>query len=152
MTRVTSPATTGILTGLVLVCWVVSVPAPAQSGARYKARLSTVPIDFVTAPKIAGSGSATAVLTGTKLVVSGTFDGLISPATVARVHRGPLGIRGPAVLELTVTAGTSGTIAGTLELKTNQVEDLKQRRLYIQLHSEKAPEGNLWGWLLPQEP
>jgi hypothetical protein len=21
----------------------------------------------------------------------------------------------------------------------------------VQLHSEKAPEGNLWGWLLPQE-
>jgi hypothetical protein len=24
-------------------------------------------------------------------------------------------------------------------------------RFYIQLHSEKAPEGNLWGWLLREE-
>jgi hypothetical protein len=21
----------------------------------------------------------------------------------------------------------------------------------VQLHSEKAPDGNLWGWILPQE-
>ncbi len=29
--------------------------------------------------------------------------------------------------------------------------DLNRGRLYLQLFSEKAPEGNLWGWLLPQE-
>ena len=27
--------------------------------------------------------------------------------------------------------------------------DDKRERLYIQVHSEKAPEGNLRGWLLP---
>jgi hypothetical protein len=32
---------------------------------------------------VAGTGSATAVLTGTKLAVTGTFDGLLSPATTA---------------------------------------------------------------------
>jgi len=31
------------------------------------------------------------------------------------------------------------------------VTDLASSRLYIQLHSEKAPDGNLWGWLFPQE-
>jgi hypothetical protein len=28
------------------------------------------------------------------------------------------------------------------------VEALKAGRFYIQLHSERAPDGNLWGWLL----
>jgi hypothetical protein len=26
---------------------------------------------------------------------------------------------------------------------------LRQGRMYLQLHSESAPDGNLWGWLLP---
>jgi CHRD domain-containing protein len=123
----------------------------AQSEIRYKARLSTVPVDFVTLGAVTGSGSATAILTGSKLTISGTFEGLGGPATVANLHRGPLGIRGPAVLSLTVTKATQGTVAGSFELKPNQIEDLKLRRLYIQIHSEKAPDGNLWGWLVPEE-
>ena len=123
----------------------------AQSEIRYKARLSTVPVDFVTLGAVTGSGSATAILTGSKLTISGTFESLGGPATVANLHRGPLGIRGPAVSSLTVTKATQGTIAGSFELKPNQVDDLKLRRLYIQIHSEKAPDGNLWGWLVPEE-
>ena len=42
------------------------------------------------------SGSVSAVLTGTKLAVTGTFDGLKSPATIAQVHKSPTrGVRGP---------------------------------------------------------
>jgi hypothetical protein len=51
---------------------------------------------------------------------------------------------------LTVSKGTNGTISGSLELTPRQVEALEKSSLYIQLHSEKAPDGNLWGWLLPQ--
>jgi hypothetical protein len=60
-------------------------------------------------------------------------------------------MRGPSVLELTASKGTSGTISGSLELTPQQVEALDKGSLYIQLHSEKAPEGNLRGWLFPQE-
>jgi len=116
-----------------------------QGAAQYHA------IDFVNAPAVTGSGSVSAVLTGTSLKVSGTFDGLAGLATIAQVHRGPLGIRGPVVFDLTIAKATKGTIEGTIELKPNQVEDLKRGRLYIQIHSDKAPDGNLWGWLLNQE-
>lgn len=129
----------------------VATLASAQASRNYRARLSTVPIDLAMASTIAGSGSVTAVLTGPKLTVSGTFDGLKSPATVARLHRGQKGLRGPSVLELQVTQGTTGTITGALDLTPQQVQDLQDSRLYVQLHSEKAPDGNLWGWLLPQE-
>jgi hypothetical protein len=37
-----------------------------------------------------------------------------------------------------------------VQLNKEQLADLAQGKLYIQLHSEKAPEGNLWGWLLPE--
>ena len=42
-----------------------------------------------------------------------------------------------------------GTISGSVELTATQVADLEKRRLYVQVHSEKAPDGNLWGWLFP---
>ena len=125
--------------------------ARAQAAKTYRARLSVVPIDIAMQATIAGSGSVTAVLNGTKLSINGTFEGLKSPATIARLHRAQRGVRGPALLDLQATAGTSGTISAELNLTPPQIQDLQSSRLYVQLHSEKAPEGNLWGWLLPQE-
>ena len=124
--------------------------ASGQSGeAVYRARLSVVPIDLAMARTIAGSGSATATLKGRTLTVSGTFEGLKSPATVLRLHRGPnRGLRGPAIGDLTATPATAGEMGGSIELTAAQVEDLRRGRLYLQLHSEGAPDGNLWGWLL----
>jgi hypothetical protein len=128
-----------------------TTPTAAQAGKTYRARLSPVPIDQAMMNTIAGMGSATAVLSGTKLTVTGTFDGLKSPATIVQIHRGQRGVRGPAILDLQATKGTSGTISGTVDLNQPQLQDLQNNRLYIQLHSEKAPDGNLWGWLMPQE-
>ena|ERR1700674_3297744 len=122
--------------------------AIAQTDETFKARLSTVPIDVPMMSTVTGSGSLTAVLAGSKLTITGTFQGLRSPATEGHVHRGPKGIRGPAVFDLTVSKATSGTISGSLEMTPSQVEDLRNGRLYVQIHSERAPDGNLWGWLL----
>ena len=131
-----------------------AVALTAQPPRTFKARLSPVPIDVSMQATVAGSGSITAVLTGARLAVTGTFDGLKSPATIAQVHKGPVrGVRGPNVLDLAVTKtdAASGSISGSFELNAIQIADLEKGRLYVQLHSEKAPDGNLWGWLLPQE-
>ena len=127
-----------------------ALPAGAQQTRTFVARLSPVPITVAMQNVVAGRGSVKAVLAGTKLTVEGTFEGLRSPATVARIHLAPRAMRGPAVLELTVSKGTNGTISGSLDLMPRQVEALEKSSLYIQVHSEKAPDGNLWGWLLPQ--
>jgi hypothetical protein len=120
----------------------------AQGVQKFKARLSQVPIDASMHAIIAGSGSVTAELAGTKLSISGTFEGLRSPATVARLYRGSnAGVRGPALADLTVSNATSGTISGSVQLTPAQVEGLKKHQVYVQIHSEKAPDGNLWGWL-----
>ena len=75
----------------------------AQTAKTYKTRLSPVPVPAYT-PTVVGSGTVTGTLTGTKLEIAGTFDGLNTPATVARVHKSPKpGMRGPALFELTVT-------------------------------------------------
>ncbi|SRR6266550_1192715 len=120
----------------------------AQGAQTFKARLSPVPVDATNQPATTGVGAATAVLTGTKLSISGTFSGLQGPATIAQIHIGPKGISGPPALDLTVTKATSGTLQGDLMLTAAQVDHLKRGRLYIQIHSEKAPDGNLRGWLL----
>ena len=126
----------------------------AQQPRTFKARLSPVPLDVSMQATVAGGGSVTAVLTGASLAVTGTFDGLKSPATIAQVHKSPVrGVRGPNVLDLTVAKGDamSGTLSGSFTLTALQIADLEKGRLYVQLHSEKAPDGNLWGWLMPQE-
>jgi hypothetical protein len=50
-----------------------------------------------------------------------------------------------------VPAATSGSFKGVVQLTQAQRQALEKSAVYIQIHSEKAPEGNLWGWLLPQE-
>ena len=123
----------------------------AQGGDKFTARLGWVPISGAERANVTGKGSAAATLSGSKLTITGSFDGLAAPATVARLHRGVAkGARGPAIADLVVSKGTSGTISGSVDLTPEQVESLRQGRLYVQLHSEKgvAPDGsNLWGWL-----
>jgi hypothetical protein len=110
-----------------------------------------VPITAQLADTVAGVGLVTATLKGTTLSIDGTYEGLPSPATGAWLHRSQKGVRGPAVFELKVSGGTRGTITGTLQLTSTQVDDLRLERFYVQLNSEGAPDGNLWGWLMPRE-
>jgi hypothetical protein len=135
----------------VVATLIVAAFSQAQSARAFRARLSTVPIDVSMQSTIAGHGSVTATLEGRMLTISGTYQGLRTPATVARVHRGFRGIRGPAFADLKVSGGTSGTISGAIALTKEQIGELGQKLFYVQLHSEKAPDGNLWGWLLPVE-
>jgi hypothetical protein len=135
---------------LVIVAGLVSFgPAIAASNETFKARLSTVAMDLSMRADIAGTGSVTALLAGNKLSITGSFEGLSTPATVARIHVGRVtGVRGPAVFNLTVSAATSGKVGGEVDLTAEQVDSLKKGRFYVQIGSEKAPDGNLWGWLL----
>jgi hypothetical protein len=129
-----------------------AMPLAAQSGEKFTARLAWVPISGADRANVTGRGTATATLTGTKLSISGSFEGLAAPATVARLHHGVTkGARGPAIGDLTITKGTSGTFSGAIELNKDQLEALRQGALFVQIHSAKgvAPDGsNLWGWFL----
>jgi hypothetical protein len=121
----------------------------AQAPETFKTRLSPVPVDAKTRADITGVGSVTATLVGAKLSITGSFEGLRSQALDAKLHQGPAtGVRGPAILDVTVPRATSGAVKATLDLTSQQIESLKKGRLYLQIDSEKAPDGNLWGWLL----
>ncbi len=136
---------------LVLALTLAAGVLQGQTDAVYAGRLSPVPLSGQMVDTVTGVGRVTATLKGDALTISGTYEGLQSPATEARLHRGQKGVRGPAVFDLKVSGGTSGTVSAMLELTPPQVDDLRREWFYVQIHSEKAPEGNLWGWLLAQE-
>jgi hypothetical protein len=145
------PRAAALLLAAALFSLVLAAAAQnAPKADSFRARLSPVPISVAMMSTIAGSGSLTATLSGKELMIQGTFEGLRSPATTAQVHRGPKGIPGPAVAntDLTVSKAVKGEISGRLELTPDQVDDLRAGRLYVQIQSERAPDGNLWGWLL----
>jgi CHRD domain-containing protein len=124
----------------------------AQESQAFKGRLSPVPISADMVNRITGSGSITGQLTGTTLTLTGLFTGLQSPATLAHVHIGErTAVRGPAAFDVRIDKATTGSLSATIELNASQVTALRRGLFYVQLHSEQAADGNLWGWLLPTE-
>ena len=113
-------------------------------------KLGEVPVDRATTDMINGTGNVTATLDGNQLEVTGTFEGLGTPATAAHIHHGPPGIPGPVVFDLSVTNDVSGEVSGTIELSDEQVQLLRNREYYVQIHSEQNPDGVLRAWLWPR--
>jgi len=132
---------------------VVGSPAVAQTSnnqpVTFRARLSPVPVETTTAASIKGTGSVIGTLSESTLTINGTFAGMKSPATIAQVHMGARGVRGPVEFDLVVEKQPSGSVSGTIKLTKVQIDTLRKGWYYIQIHAAEAPEGNLWGWLLP---
>src|SRR5580704_13404695 len=127
----------------------IALSLAAQSRETFKAMLSAVPADIRTRADLTGSGSVTAVLEGSKLAITGSFEGLKTAATTANLHSAvAAGVRGPAIADLTIPKAISGTIAGSIELTPQQITSLHRGGLYIEIHNEKSPHGVRWGWLL----
>ncbi len=138
-----------VLLALALIAW---AQTPEKFDAKFHARLAPVAIDASMRAAVTGSGSVSAVLAGNQLAINGSFDGMQGPATMAHIHQGvATGVRGQAIGDLNITHASAGSITGRLTLTAEQVESLRKGKLYVQIHSEKAPDGNLWGWLLRQE-
>jgi hypothetical protein len=126
--------------------------APLAAAEKYQVHLSAMPFNDATQPVMTtGKGSATATLDGDMLAISGTFTGLPGRATKARLSlsRGP-GIPGDPVVDLTLAGDVTGKVTGQIKLDPSQLAALRGRRLYIQIDSEIAPSGHLWGWLLEE--
>jgi CHRD domain-containing protein len=139
------------LAALAAVC---AATALGAADATFAAALGWVPIGGAERNDVAGEGKVTATLSGSKLSITGSFDGLPAKATAAKLHLGVAkGARGPggaAIGELRVTGGTSGTLSGDVRLNGEQAEALKAGRVYVQIYSEKGvlpDHATLFGWL-----
>lgn len=108
------------------------------------------PVAHTAAERLAvlGVGKVTAELAGNQLTVRGAFSGLPSPATAAHLRMGlAMGVPGPVIGDLSATKSTAGEISGSVTLSSAQIAALEKSAIYVQLESERAPDGNLWGWL-----
>ena len=123
-----------------------SVSAVAQLET-FRARLSPMPTTPQTVTTITGEGEVVLTLNGNTLTVTGDFAGMNSAATMAHVHNGPPAQPGPVVHQLEVTKMTGGEISAIWELSDEQVAALHNNELYIQVHSETNPPGELRGWV-----
>ena len=124
---------------------------PALAAVTYQTNLGPMPLDEANKQNMLGRGDATAILDGNSLTVSGRFAGLPSPASAAHLKEGlAIGVPGTQAIDLSVSPATSGTVSGMLTLTARQIAAFRTGKLYVQIDSQKAPTGNLWGWLLPQ--
>jgi hypothetical protein len=123
----------------------------AAAQEKYETRLSSVADDLSTRDSVAGVGRAHASLQGDQLTVSAEYRGLTSNATGAELRQGyAIGAPSDAVIgSLKVSGGQQGTVSGSITLTATQLTAMKAGWIYVQIDSEKAPDGNLWGWLLP---
>ena len=127
----------------------LSTTSYAQNmGNNLRGRLAPVPRTAQTVTTITGEGEVRAELSGNTLTISGEFTGLSSPVTMAHIHQGPKAQPGPVVLTIDATRATSGTISGTLTLTPELIAALHAENLYVQIHSENNPTGEIRGWLM----
>jgi hypothetical protein len=125
--------------------------ASAPDDTTFHFRLSPGPRLVGTRADTSGSGSVTAILEGSQLSLKGSFAGLLDVPTSAHLSMGSLpGVRGPVIAGLTVSPATSGTVSGTVQLTPEQLSALRKGGLYVEIDSAKAPEGDLWGWIMAQ--
>jgi hypothetical protein len=134
-----------------LVCAFLAFGAQAQT---FTADLGWVPIGGAERNEVGGDGSATARLSGARLSIEGSFEGLPAKATAAKLHQGvATGARGrgTVIADLVLTGATRGTFSGDVRLTAEQVAALNAGHLYVQVYSEKGvlpDHDTLFGWLL----
>jgi hypothetical protein len=131
-------------------CFLSLLPGAAAASSTFQVRLSPGPRLVGTRADRSGSGSVTATLQGNMLTLQGSFSGLLAVPTAAHLRMGSLpGVRGPIIADLTISSETAGTLSGTVQLNPQQLAALRKGGLYIEIDSNKAPEGDLWGWIMP---
>lgn len=123
----------------------------AHAAETYATNLGPMPLDAANKANILGRGDAIATFDGKVLVINGTFVGLPSAATTAHLIVGLyIGVPGTKSFDLSVTPAVSGTVSGQVPLDSKLAAAFRTGKLYVQIDSQKAPTGTLWGWLLPQ--
>jgi hypothetical protein len=137
--------------GLALGSVVLILSATAlHADDNFNFRLSPGPRLVGTRADSSGSGQISAKLSGDTLVLDGSYRGLLGAPTAATLLMGPApGVRGPKIAALTISSTTSGTINGSVKLRARELSAFRRGGLYIEIDSAEAPEGDLWGWLLP---
>lgn len=105
-----------------------------------------------------GEGRITAELTGNQLVVTGSFDNLLGDYNTnigSHIHTGLAGQNGGPEITLSPTldgdlkGGAYEAVNNTFTLTEDQLTLLRNRRMYVNIHSTLYPTGEIRGQLVP---
>ncbi len=134
---------------LFLFLFVISISTTARAQQVFVANLSGAQeVPAVTSP---GRGVCQATLNAaqTQITVNCNYSGLSSAANAAHIHgNAPVGANAPVLFNFGTVSGTSGTITNqTFTLTTQQVADLRQNRMYVNVHTANNPGGEIRGQL-----
>ena len=96
-----------------------------------------------------GSGFASLTLddvSGLVTVTSGSFFGLVAPASAAHIHGpAPVGVAAGVLIGLSVPPATSGPISGSGTLSAPNVSAMLGGLTYVNIHSSAFPGGEIRG-------
>jgi CHRD domain len=124
--------------------------AAAQADESFNFRLSPGPRLVGTRADSSGSGHLSAKLAGNMLSLDGTYAGLLgAPATAQLAMGSAPGVRGPKIANLTISQAVSGTISGNIKLGGKELAAFRKGGLYVEIDTANAPDGDLWGWVMP---
>lgn len=130
---------------LLALC-ILTANVVAQEDLFIRARLSGEQV----VPSVAteAGGQVTAILFGNVLTIVGDYHDLSSPidrlvAGGAHLHRSPEGENGGVELNLNHDFGTEGAFTGIFTLTEEQLQALREGRLYVQIHTESHQAGEL---------
>lgn len=159
MNTTTISKLSAVLSVLLMIFVTTSSSLSAQNGDSelFRAFLSganEVPAVFTTA-----SGSVDFELNGDQLTVTGSFEGLTSDYIVvgntgsgAHIHLGYTGQNGGVQISLNPTLSDgdkAGEFDETVTVSDEQIAAMRARHLYVNIHSETYPGGELRGQILP---
>jgi hypothetical protein len=133
-------------------------PSGPQS-ITYTATLSGA--NEVPARTTTATGSATLTMTGTTVNYTVTGTGFTSPVTAGHIHIGAVGVNGPIIVPLTITAGATSTtgsgtfsVAAPLTNGTTTVSGDSMKVLlnlgtsYVNIHTSTFPGGEIRGQVI----
>ncbi|MEJ2288208.1 MAG: CHRD domain-containing protein [Deinococcales bacterium] len=109
----------------------------------------------VVGPCAASAAWVQAYVDGDELVVFGTYSGLSSPileevSTGVHLHRDPGVYHLDTIIRgLQHEGGVEGTIYGRVPLTPEYRTMLELQRMYVDIHTEAFPEGEIHGMLVP---
>jgi hypothetical protein len=127
----------------------LSAPALAAMES-FDVRLSPGPRLVGTRADSSGGGHFSVRLNGSTLQLEGSYQGLLGVPTSARLLMGSApGVRGPKVADLTVSPHADGELRGVVKLDGERLAAFRKGGLYVEIDSAEAPEGDLWGWIMP---
>lgn len=105
-------------------------------------------------PPVQTNGSGTATFTfdpaTNELTYDIEFGGLSGPVTVAHFHNEAVGVSGGVVFDISADfAGGAMMVSGTWPMTAQDVSELMDGRIYVNIHTELNPAGEIRGQLTP---